>query len=113
MPSPRCSDERALDELPYSPKIVETPGGEIFEGLELSGRVCVIEIVRAGGAMRTSFSRMFVDAPIGKVLIQTSDIGEPLVSPNSKNANIIIAPFPQTPQEHGKISCYDNGIFNS
>jgi hypothetical protein len=33
--------------------------------------------------MRTSFSRIFVDAPIGKVLIQTSEIGEPLVLPSS------------------------------
>ena len=74
------SDFSALDELPYSPKKVETPTGRVYRGLELSAKVCGVEIVRAGGAMRTSFSRIFVDAPIGKVLIQTSDIGEPLVS---------------------------------
>ena len=75
------SDRRALDELPYSPKKVETPTGHVYRGVELSAKVCGVEIVRAGSAMRTSFSRIFVDAPIGKVLIQTSEIGEPLVTP--------------------------------
>lgn len=78
-----CLMDRALDELPYIPRMVETPGGHTYDGLELSARVCGVEIVRAGGAMRTSFSRIFEDAPIGKVLIQTSDVGEPLVCPNS------------------------------
>lgn len=76
-------DKRALDELSYLEKKVETPGGHVYNGLELSGRICGVEIVRAGGAMRTSFSRVFVDAPIGKILIQTSDIGEPLVLSSS------------------------------
>jgi len=71
--------ESALNELPYSPKKVETPAGYKYEGLEVATKVCAVEIVRAGGAMTTSFSRIFVDAPIGKVLIQTSDIGEPLL----------------------------------
>lgn len=75
----RFPNNRALDELLYLPKKVETPGGHAYDGLELSVTICGVEIVRAGGAMRTSFSRIFVDAPIGKVLIQTSDIGEPLV----------------------------------
>ena len=70
----------ALDELPYSLKTIETPGGHKYDGLQLDARICGVEIVRAGGAMRTSFSRVFVDAPVGKVLIQTSEIGEPLVS---------------------------------
>jgi uridine kinase len=82
--SSRFPDNRVLDELPYLPKKVETPGGHIYDGLELSARICGVEIVRAGGAMRTSFSRIFEDAPVGKVLIQTSDIGEPLV-PNNGN----------------------------
>jgi uridine kinase len=75
-------DDRALDELPYLPKKVETPGGHAYNGLELSARICGVEIVRAGGPMRTSFSRILEDAPVGKVLIQTSDIGEPLVHPS-------------------------------
>jgi uracil phosphoribosyltransferase len=74
-------DRRALDELPYKQKDIETPGGHLYKGLELSAKICAVEIVRAGGAMRTSFSRIFADAPIGKVLIQTSEVGEPLVSP--------------------------------
>lgn len=69
-----------MDELPYSLKRIETPGGHKYDGLQLDARICGVEIVRAGGAMRTSFSRVFVDAPIGKVLIQTSEIGEPLVT---------------------------------
>ena len=72
--------ESALDGLPYKRRDVETPGGHLYRGLELSAKICAVEIVRAGGAMRTSFSRIFVDAPIGKVLIQTSDLGEPRVS---------------------------------
>jgi uracil phosphoribosyltransferase len=72
-------DMSALDELPYSSKTVETPTGYKYDGMEISARVCGVEIVRAGGAMRTSFSRVFVDAPIGKILIHTSEIGEPLV----------------------------------
>ena len=70
---------RALDELPYSVKDVHTPTGHSYIGLELSTKLCGVEIVRAGGAMRSSFSQNFSEAPIGKVLIQTSDIGEPLV----------------------------------
>jgi uridine kinase len=82
------SDSSALDELPYSPKTVETPGGHVYRGLELVAPICGVEIVRAGGAMRTSFSRNFSDAPIGKVLIQTSDVGEPLVFSFINNTNI-------------------------
>jgi uridine kinase len=77
----------ALDELPYSLKPIETPGGHKYNGLQLDARICGVEIVRAGGAMRTSFSRIFVDAPIGKVLIQTSEIGEPLVSSSTLSTN--------------------------
>jgi Uracil phosphoribosyltransferase len=69
----------ALDELPYRPKTVETPGEHNYNGLEISAKVCGVEIVRAGGAMRTSFSRNFNDAAIGKILIHTSEIGEPLL----------------------------------
>jgi len=73
--------QRALDELPYKQKDIETPARHPYKGLELSAKVCAVEIVRAGGAMRTSFSRIFADAPVGKVLIQTSEVGEPLVTP--------------------------------
>jgi uridine kinase len=69
-----------LDELPYAPKTIETPGGHLYRGLALSVKTCGVEIVRHGGAMRTSFQRNFVDAPIGKLLIQTTDLGEPLVN---------------------------------
>ena len=75
----RRADGSALDELPYSTKIVETPGGHMYHSIELCRKICGVELVRAGGAMRTSFSRVFEDAPIGKVLIQTSEVGEPLV----------------------------------
>jgi len=75
----KFTNERALDELPYKRKDIETPGGHLYKGLELSAKICAVEIVRAGGAMRTSFSRIFGDAPVGKVLIQTSEVGEPLV----------------------------------
>ena len=70
---------RALDELPYVGKKVETPGHHEYTGLELSSKICGVEIIRAGGAMRTSFSRIFNDAAIGKILIHTSEIGEPLL----------------------------------
>jgi uridine kinase len=56
-----------------------TPGGHDYDGLVISAKVCGVEIVRAGGAMRTSFSRNFGDAAIGKILIHTSEIGEPLL----------------------------------
>ena len=68
-----------MDELPYLPKNIQTPAGHYCPGKELNANICGVEIIRAGGAMRTSFSRIFVDAPIGKILIQTSEIGEPLV----------------------------------
>lgn len=61
------------------PKKIETPGGHEYNGLELSGKICGVEIVRAGGAMRTSFSRIFDDAAVGKILIHTSEVGEPLL----------------------------------
>jgi len=69
----------ALDDLPYTAKTIETPTGHPYNGKELAVKMCGVEIIRAGGAMQTSFSRIFVDAPIGKVLIQTSEKGEPLV----------------------------------
>jgi uridine kinase len=80
-------DSSALDELPYSSKTVETPGGHVYRGLELSANICGVEIVRHGGAMRTSFQRNFVEAPIGKLLIQTSDLGEPRVNLHRDNVN--------------------------
>lgn len=76
------SNYSALDCLPYSPKTVETPTGHLYKGQELACKICGVEIVRAGGAMRTSFSRVSVEAPIGKMLIHTSEIGEPLVYPH-------------------------------
>ena len=90
----------ALDELPYSPKKVETPTGHQYKGQELSAQICGVEIVRAGGAMRTSFSRIFVDAPIGKILIHTSDIGEPMVHILIILTLLITASFCQAAKGH-------------
>ncbi|KAF9542146.1 Uridine-cytidine kinase-like 1 [Mortierella hygrophila] len=70
--------ERALNELPYEPKEVETPTKKTVHGLGLKAKIAGVSILRAGGTMENGLRRVIRDAVIGKILIQTDpNNGEP------------------------------------
>ncbi|KAF9386989.1 Uridine-cytidine kinase-like 1 [Podila verticillata] len=70
--------ERALEELPYESRTVQTPTSQTVHGLGQKVNVGGVSILRAGGTMEIGLRRVIRDAVIGKILIQTdSSNGEP------------------------------------
>ncbi|KAF9215354.1 Uridine-cytidine kinase-like 1 [Podila verticillata] len=70
--------ERALEELPYEPRTVQTPTSQTVHGLGQKVNVGGVSILRAGGTMEIGLRRVIRDAVIGKILIQTNSLnGEP------------------------------------
>lgn len=66
--------EKAMELLPYREKVVTSPVGATFIGLELDARVCAVSIVRAGESMEPEFRTLLPDAPIGKMMIQRDKV---------------------------------------
>ncbi|KAG1496480.1 hypothetical protein G6F53_012166 [Rhizopus delemar] len=70
--------EYAINLLPSVPLTVTTPINEIYQGLKYSQKICGVSILRAGGTMEAGLKRVFSDATIGKLLIQTDpNTGDP------------------------------------
>ncbi|KAG9284398.1 hypothetical protein G9A89_023655 [Geosiphon pyriformis] len=70
--------ERGLQELPYRECEVIIPPNVSYNGKKLDAQVCGVSILRAGGTMETGLRRVFKDALIGKILIQSDPhTGEP------------------------------------
>lgn len=70
--------DRALDELPYEARTVQTPTSQTVHGLGQKVNVGGVSILRAGGTMEIGLRRVIRDAVIGKILIQTDPSnGEP------------------------------------
>ncbi|KAG9068664.1 Uridine-cytidine kinase-like 1 [Linnemannia hyalina] len=88
--------ERALNELPYEPRVVETPTKKTVHGLGLKANIAGVSILRAGGTMENGLRRVIRDAVIGKILIQTDpNNGEPQLHycklpPTIREANTFI-----------------------
>ncbi|KAG0232092.1 Uridine-cytidine kinase-like 1 [Actinomortierella wolfii] len=70
--------ERALDEIPYEPCVVETPTAKKYNGLKVAAQIVGVSILRAGGTLEVGLRRVLGDIAIGKILIQTDPSnGEP------------------------------------
>ncbi|CAO3699960.1 unnamed protein product [Rhizopus stolonifer] len=70
--------EYSINLLPSVPISVKTPIDENYNGLKYSQKICGVSILRAGGTMEAGLKRVFSDAIIGKLLIQTnSQSGDP------------------------------------
>ncbi|KAK4521859.1 uncharacterized protein ATC70_004397 [Mucor velutinosus] len=70
--------ENAVSCLPSEPVTVTTPVNATYQGLKFSQKICGVSILRAGGTMEAGLKRVFADAVIGKLLIQTDpNTGDP------------------------------------
>ncbi|KAI9033354.1 uracil phosphoribosyltransferase-domain-containing protein [Hyaloraphidium curvatum] len=65
--------EEALCHVSFLPKIVQTPTGSQFDGLEFSGRICGVSIMRAGESMEKGLRDCARSVRIGKILIQRDE----------------------------------------
>ncbi|KAL8640037.1 MAG: hypothetical protein Q9228_002995 [Teloschistes exilis] len=70
--------ERALDNLPYNAKAVQTPQGSEYHGLEPKGETSAVVILRGGSCLEKGLKRVIPDSKIGRLLIQSDyRSGEP------------------------------------
>ncbi|KAI9731378.1 MAG: Uridine kinase [Cirrosporium novae-zelandiae] len=70
--------ERAFDSLTLEPKTVHTPQGHVYQGLQPTGDVSAVVILRAGGCFEAGLRRVVPDCQTGRLLIQSNyRTGEP------------------------------------
>ena len=70
--------ERALENTHFRPSTVQTPLGTPYEGLEPTGDVSAVVILRGGSCLETGLKRVIPDCKTGRMLIQSSyRTGEP------------------------------------
>ncbi|KAI4257606.1 MAG: hypothetical protein LQ352_001590 [Teloschistes flavicans] len=70
--------ERALDNLPFSARTVQTPQGSKYHGLELQGETSAVVLLRGGSCLETGLKRVIPDCKIGRLLVQSNyRTGEP------------------------------------
>lgn len=68
----------ATDHCTYSPKSIETPTNNTYDGLILTGEISAVVVLRGGSILETGLRRVIPDCKSGRVLIQTSyRTGEP------------------------------------
>jgi uracil phosphoribosyltransferase len=65
--------EKGLDQLPVQEKIVETPLGVEYQGVDFLGKICGVSIVRAGESMEQGLRDCCRSVRIGKILIQRDE----------------------------------------
>ncbi|MCJ1345095.1 Uridine kinase [Peltigera leucophlebia] len=70
--------ERAMENVHFKTKTVQTPQGYAYNGLEASGEVSAVVILRAGSCLENGLKRVIPDCRTGRVLIQSNyRTGEP------------------------------------
>ncbi|KAL8723554.1 MAG: hypothetical protein Q9225_000189 [Loekoesia sp. 1 TL-2023] len=70
--------ERALDNLRFASKTVQTPQGSHYQGLETKGDTSAVVILRGGSCLETGLKRVIPDCKTGRLLVQTNyRTGEP------------------------------------
>ena len=62
--------EAGLGHLPFTEKMVTTPTGENYLGVEFCKNICGVSVVRSGEAMETALRACCKSIKIGKILIQ-------------------------------------------
>ncbi|SCU80196.1 LAMI_0B01156g1_1 [Lachancea mirantina] len=65
--------EEGLNQLPVTPKSVETATNQTFEGVSFLGKICGVSIVRAGESMEQGLRECCRSVRIGKILIQRDE----------------------------------------
>ncbi|KAH7884328.1 uracil phosphoribosyltransferase-domain-containing protein [Phlebopus sp. FC_14] len=71
--------EKAMELLPYKPKVVVTPTDAECCGKELDN-ICGVSIIRSGGPLEKGLQRVLNDVAIGSLLVQSdAKTGEPLL----------------------------------
>jgi len=65
--------EHALSLLPSCEKIVTTPTGSQYTGIEFTSKICGVSIVRAGESMESGIRAVCKAVRIGKILIQRDE----------------------------------------
>ncbi|KAL8898124.1 MAG: hypothetical protein Q9192_002242 [Flavoplaca navasiana] len=70
--------ERALENLRFDMKAVQTPQGTEYQGLETKGETSAVVILRGGSCLETGLKRVIPDCKIGRLLVQSNyRTGEP------------------------------------
>eukprot|EP00920_Eleutheroschizon_duboscqi_P024738 GHVT01061336.1.p1 GENE.GHVT01061336.1~~GHVT01061336.1.p1 ORF type:complete len:214 (-),score=44.86 GHVT01061336.1:321-914(-) len=65
--------EEALNELPFQPKVVQTPQEMPYNGVAFMRKMCGVSIVRAGESMENGLRAVCRGCRIGKILIQRNE----------------------------------------
>eukprot|EP01126_Amoeba_proteus_P020063 TRINITY_DN2050_c0_g2_i10.p1 TRINITY_DN2050_c0_g2~~TRINITY_DN2050_c0_g2_i10.p1 ORF type:complete len:221 (+),score=25.62 TRINITY_DN2050_c0_g2_i10:777-1439(+) len=66
--------EEGLCQLPFSKKVVTTPTGRVYTGIEFNHtKICGVSIVRAGESMEVALRAVCKAVRIGKILIQRDE----------------------------------------
>jgi len=69
--------EFALSHLPYKEKIVETPTGAPYRGVDFSCKICAVSVLRAGTVLESPLRSICKGIRIGKILIQSDEHKKP------------------------------------
>ncbi|KAL2070440.1 hypothetical protein VTL71DRAFT_13466, partial [Oculimacula yallundae] len=70
--------EHAMNKIYFKEKIIETPTGNKYRGLQALGETSAVIILRAGAAFETGLKRIVPDCRTGRLLIQSNvRTGEP------------------------------------
>ncbi|KAL5367016.1 uridine kinase like P-loop NTpase [Cryptosporidium parvum] len=64
--------ENALSHLSFTGQTIETPIGELYDGVQFNykDKLCAVSIVRGGESMEIGLSAVCKDIPIGKILLE-------------------------------------------
>jgi uracil phosphoribosyltransferase len=65
--------EEALNYLPTKRKTITTPTGVEYDGVEWTGDICGVPIIRAGESMEAALKEICQSVRIGKILIQRDE----------------------------------------
>ena len=67
-----------MNNVQFDSKTVETSAGTLYKGLQATGEISAVIILRAGSAFETGLKRVIPDCKTGRVLIQSNiRTGEP------------------------------------
>ncbi|KAH0547687.1 hypothetical protein FGG08_000176 [Glutinoglossum americanum] len=70
--------ERAMENFRFEAKIVQSPQGSLYKGLQPAGEVSAVVILRSGTTLETGLKRIIPDCRTGRLLIQSNiRTGEP------------------------------------
>eukprot|EP00899_Mesostigma_viride_P011822 jgi/Mesvir1/20640/Mv14862-RA.1 len=72
--------EHGLGHLPFTEKVVQTPPGGLYVGVDFSKRLCGVSIIRSGESMENALRACCKGIKIGKILIhRVGDNGQELI----------------------------------